>query len=90
LPAHGSASAQPRKAIDECIAHRAKREYQLLAALGSVPRGVSELARELYKGLPAQMMRFAELQVLAGLQKLAAEGHAQKAESENGEVWYAN
>jgi ribonuclease/clavin/mitogillin len=87
LPGHGSASSRPRETIAECIAHRAKREEQLLAALDGGPRSVPELAQDLYKGLPAQMMRFAELQVLAGLRKLSDEGRAQKKESNNLELW---
>ena len=67
LPAHGSASPRYRHVIEESIAHRLKREQQLMAALDSTPRSVKELAVILYKGLPEKMMRFAELQVLAGL-----------------------
>jgi glyoxylase-like metal-dependent hydrolase (beta-lactamase superfamily II)/8-oxo-dGTP pyrophosphatase MutT (NUDIX family) len=85
LPGHGSASARPRQTIEECIAHRAKREEQLLAALARGPRRVDELTRELYEGLPPQILRFAELQTLAGLQKLHGEGRVRT--SENGEVW---
>jgi glyoxylase-like metal-dependent hydrolase (beta-lactamase superfamily II)/8-oxo-dGTP pyrophosphatase MutT (NUDIX family) len=87
LPGHGSASARPQQTIDETIAHRVKREEQLLAALGSAPRGVKELSQDLYKGLPAQMMFFAELQVLAGLQKLRDDGRAQSVQSDTKEVW---
>jgi glyoxylase-like metal-dependent hydrolase (beta-lactamase superfamily II)/8-oxo-dGTP pyrophosphatase MutT (NUDIX family) len=87
LPAHGSASARPQQTIEECIAHRVKREEQLLAAVSTGPRSVTALAQELYKGLPAQMIYFAELQVLAGLRKLHDEGRARRTESDNGEVW---
>jgi hypothetical protein len=37
-------------------------------------RTVEELALELYRGLPAAMMRFAQLQIRAGLEKLMREG----------------
>jgi hypothetical protein len=87
LPGHGSASARPRQTIEECLAHRAKREEQLLAALACGPRNVAGLAQELYEGLPPQIMRFAELQTLAGLQKLHGEGRVRKVSSEDGEVW---
>jgi ribonuclease/clavin/mitogillin len=86
LPAHGSASAQPRQTIDECIAHRVRREEQLLAALSTGPRSITDLAQDLYKGLPPQMMLFAELQVRAGLRKLHDEGQAQKT-ADDGELW---
>jgi len=77
LPSHGNVSAAPQQAIDDSLAHRAKREEMLLAALNSTPRPVPELAVELYKGLPPGMMRFAQLQTLAGLQKLQREGRAE-------------
>jgi glyoxylase-like metal-dependent hydrolase (beta-lactamase superfamily II)/8-oxo-dGTP pyrophosphatase MutT (NUDIX family) len=88
LPAHGSPSAQPRQTIEECIAHRTMREEQLLAALGPTPRSVAELAQELYKGLPPKMMFFAELQVLAGLKKLEAEGRVRTLGGEEDRTWY--
>jgi glyoxylase-like metal-dependent hydrolase (beta-lactamase superfamily II)/8-oxo-dGTP pyrophosphatase MutT (NUDIX family) len=77
LPAHGSPSSRPRQTIEDALAHRAKREEMLLAALGPAPRTIPDLALELYKGLPAPLMRFAELQVLAGLQKLQREGRVE-------------
>jgi glyoxylase-like metal-dependent hydrolase (beta-lactamase superfamily II)/8-oxo-dGTP pyrophosphatase MutT (NUDIX family) len=76
LPAHGSASSRPTSVIDECIDHRRKREAQLLEALAAGPRRVAELAKEMYRGTPAGVMRLAELQTLAGLQKLRREGKA--------------
>jgi glyoxylase-like metal-dependent hydrolase (beta-lactamase superfamily II)/8-oxo-dGTP pyrophosphatase MutT (NUDIX family) len=87
LPAHGTPSARPRQVIDECIAHRVKREEQLLAALAYGPRNIGELAVELYKGLPSGMIGFAELQVRAGLTKLHREGRAEVSQSGSGEVW---
>jgi endoribonuclease LACTB2 len=79
LPAHGPPSARPAFTIDECLEHRRLREEQLLGALGAQPRMVADLVREMYRGLPAEMMRFAEWQVLAGLQKLKNEGRASAA-----------
>ena len=74
LPSHGSPSSRPRQTLEDAIEHRRKREEMLRAALGPTPRTVPDLAVELYKGLPAPLMRFAEWQVLAGLQKLQREG----------------
>ena len=71
LPAHGGATARVQETIDESIAHRQKREEMLCAALGPKPRTVAELALEMYRGVPEHLMKFAQLQVLAGLQKLA-------------------
>ncbi len=79
LPAHGGPSSRPRQTLEEALAHRAKREAMLLAALSPAARTVPDLAVEMYKGLPPKLMRFAELQVLAGLQKLQREGRAEQA-----------
>jgi glyoxylase-like metal-dependent hydrolase (beta-lactamase superfamily II)/8-oxo-dGTP pyrophosphatase MutT (NUDIX family) len=73
LPAHGSPSASPERTIEEAIEHRRKREEQLLEALADGARTIAELGPELYKGLPSELMGFAELQILAGLQKLERE-----------------
>ena len=87
LPAHGSPTARPAQAIDEALAHRARREEQLVQALSDRPLSLQELAAGFYKGLPAEMMRFAELQVLAGLQKLRGEGRAEEVAGTNGSGW---
>jgi glyoxylase-like metal-dependent hydrolase (beta-lactamase superfamily II)/8-oxo-dGTP pyrophosphatase MutT (NUDIX family) len=79
LPGHGSPSARPGLTIDECLEHRARRERQLLAALGESPRTADELAGELYRGLAPDLMRFARWQVVAGLQKLQREGRVMAA-----------
>jgi glyoxylase-like metal-dependent hydrolase (beta-lactamase superfamily II)/8-oxo-dGTP pyrophosphatase MutT (NUDIX family) len=87
LPAHGSPSPRPQEVLDECIAHRVQREEQLVAALASAPRTVAELAVELYKGLPPNLMRFAEWQVRAGLQKLQSEGRIEAASAPTSDKW---
>ena len=74
LPSHGTPSSRSHAIIDEALAHRAKREEMLLAALQEAPRTISQLALELYRGIPDVLMQLAELQVLAGLQKLEQEG----------------
>jgi glyoxylase-like metal-dependent hydrolase (beta-lactamase superfamily II)/8-oxo-dGTP pyrophosphatase MutT (NUDIX family) len=74
LPAHGTPSSRAPALIDEALAHRAKREEMLLAALQEAPRSISQLALELYRGVPDVLLQLAELQVLAGLQKLEHEG----------------
>ncbi len=80
LPAQGAASSTPGRTIDEWVAHREKREEMLLAALAERPRTAPQLAQDLYRGVPPQLMRFAELQVLAGLKKLEKEGRARPRE----------
>jgi glyoxylase-like metal-dependent hydrolase (beta-lactamase superfamily II) len=81
LPGHGNASSQPGQTLEECLAHRAKREEQLVAALQAGARSVAELIPELYRGLPSSLTRLAELQTLAGLQKLQKEGRAEPDEA---------
>ncbi len=76
FPGHGGVSSCPRKTIEMCIAHRVQREEQLLAALATGPRRMNDLLVEVYKGVPEKMMKFARLQLLAGLQKLEREGKA--------------
>ncbi len=84
LPGHGSVSNRVQHTLDEALTHRARREQQLVEALAAGPRAVPELAAELYKGLPGAMMKFAKLQVFAGLTKLQREGRA--AEQGDGEA----
>jgi glyoxylase-like metal-dependent hydrolase (beta-lactamase superfamily II) len=74
LPAHGSPSARPREAVQAALDHRAARENQLVEVLRAGPRSVEELGPELYRALPATHMRFALLQIQAGLEKLQREG----------------
>jgi glyoxylase-like metal-dependent hydrolase (beta-lactamase superfamily II)/8-oxo-dGTP pyrophosphatase MutT (NUDIX family) len=85
LPAHGPPSARPDYTLAETLEHRRQREEELLAVLGERPRTVPELAVEIYRGLPAKLMRFGELQVLAGLLKLQDEGRASAAA--DGTTW---
>jgi glyoxylase-like metal-dependent hydrolase (beta-lactamase superfamily II)/8-oxo-dGTP pyrophosphatase MutT (NUDIX family) len=83
LPSHGSPTVRSAEVLADAIAHRREREQQLLAALAAGPRRVPELAAELYKNLPTPLMRFAEMQIVAGLQKLLREGSAYFA----GDLW---
>jgi glyoxylase-like metal-dependent hydrolase (beta-lactamase superfamily II)/8-oxo-dGTP pyrophosphatase MutT (NUDIX family) len=79
LPSHGNVSARPQDVIDEALAHRAKREAQLLEALGDGPATIEELTPRLYRGVPESLWRFAGAQLLAGLLKLQGEGRARPA-----------
>jgi glyoxylase-like metal-dependent hydrolase (beta-lactamase superfamily II) len=77
LPSHGNASASPHRTIDDALEHRARREEQLIETLCGGPRRIAEIAPEMYRGLHASLTRFAELQILAGLQKLQREGRVE-------------
>lgn len=87
LPAHGSPSADPARVLREAIAHRLVREEQLVEALQAGPRTVEELGPLLYRGLPSNLMRFAEMQIQAGLLKLQAEGRAQPDGNARANTW---
>jgi ribonuclease/clavin/mitogillin len=87
LPAHGGPSARPAFVLAECLAHRRRREEQLLQLLGPEPRSVAELTAALYADLPAPLRRFAEMQVQGGLLKLRAEGRAVCVDASGGEAW---
>lgn len=74
LPAHGPPTTRAAQLFEQTLAHRAKREEQLLAALAAGKRTPRELALELYRGSPEDVLRLAEIQVQAGLIKLGREG----------------
>ena len=82
LPAHGNVSARPQQVIDDALAHRAKRERQLLEALADGATAVDDLTTRLYRGTPDVLMRFARAQVRAGLLKLKEEGRARAEDEE--------
>jgi glyoxylase-like metal-dependent hydrolase (beta-lactamase superfamily II)/8-oxo-dGTP pyrophosphatase MutT (NUDIX family) len=88
LPAHGGVSASPGKTIDQCLAHRAQREKQLLDALVCGPRRLDDLLVEIYKGVPEPLMKFARLQLLAALQKLHREGRADTIADRQDQGWF--
>lgn len=78
LPAHGNACPQARQTIDDNISLRLARETQLLDALTNSPRTIEDLAPEIYRGLPDNLMKYAKLQLHAGLIKLEREGKVAK------------
>jgi glyoxylase-like metal-dependent hydrolase (beta-lactamase superfamily II)/8-oxo-dGTP pyrophosphatase MutT (NUDIX family) len=87
LPGHGNVSSRPAVTLAECVEHRHKRERQLLAALAAGPRELGELTEEMYRGLPAEVMRFARLQAEAGLRKLEREGRARPVDVGGEQRW---
>lgn len=74
LPAHGGPSARPGQVIQDAIDHRELRERQLLDALAAGPRTPAELVPEVYRGVPADLWRLAEVQLLGNLHKLRDDG----------------
>jgi ribonuclease/clavin/mitogillin len=87
LPSHGSPTAQPVRLFEEALALRAKREQQILNALIAGPRPTSELMEEVYRGVPTELTRYAELQLQAGLMKLHKENKAEPVSESPTPVW---
>jgi len=75
-PAHGPLIRDGERKIREYIAHRQKREDQILAALGAGPLAISELVARIYVGYPTDLYWAAGESVGSHLRKLADEGRA--------------
>ena len=81
LPGHGPPLANPRRYLQDLLAHREQREATVLAAIATGPRTLVALVDILYPSLDRRLRAAAERTVLAHLLKLHAEG---RAEPENG------
>ena len=73
-PGHGPTRDDAVALIDEYIAHRLQREHQVMEALASGARTISEMRRRIYPDLDSRLQGAAETQVLAHLIKLQEEG----------------
>ena len=76
LPAHGAEIDRPADLIRSNLAHRSRRETQVIDALARGPATPAMLARMIYDRVPEPLQRQAEESVLAHLIKLAEEGRA--------------
>jgi glyoxylase-like metal-dependent hydrolase (beta-lactamase superfamily II) len=76
LPGHGPVVDDPSALIDEYIAHRQKREQQILQAMLAGARTVDDIVRRVYPALPASLSDGAADSVRAHLAKLRDEGRA--------------
>jgi glyoxylase-like metal-dependent hydrolase (beta-lactamase superfamily II) len=76
LPAHGAEVSDPEQSIRTAIAHRLRREAQVLAALEAGHDTVPAITQTIYDGLPSTLLTAAEENVLAHLDKLREEGRA--------------
>jgi glyoxylase-like metal-dependent hydrolase (beta-lactamase superfamily II) len=76
LPAHGADIDRPADLIRGNLAHRSRRETQVLEALARGPATPAMLAGMIYDQLPDPLRRQAEESVLAHLVKLEEEGRA--------------
>ena len=71
---HGGPITDPASRLQALIAHRQRREAELLDALAASSRTVQELRKAIYDGLPPSRERLADQQVVSGLHKLRDEG----------------
>jgi ribonuclease/clavin/mitogillin len=76
LPGHGPIVDDPIALIDEYIAHRQKREQQILQAMLEGARTVEEIVRRVYPALPASLSEAAADSVRAHLAKLRDDAKA--------------
>lgn len=70
-PAHGATIDRPEDRIAELIAHRLRREAQILDALGAGATNAQDLAHRIYTDTPPRLLGAAALNVLAHLIDLA-------------------
>ncbi len=76
-PGHGRLLSQPGIVIDEIIAHRARREARVLAAMQSQgPSGLDRLLETVYAETDPRLWPMARLSLTAILTKLEREGRA--------------
>jgi len=73
-PTHGSPIAKPQEWLGQLIAHRHRREEQILAALKTGPLSIFELVEKLYSTLDPVLHPAAAQQVAAHLAHLKARG----------------
>jgi glyoxylase-like metal-dependent hydrolase (beta-lactamase superfamily II) len=74
LPGHGPPVPQPRAYVQALLDHRLQREAAILAALGPQPRTSRAVTAELYADVDPRLLRAAERNVIAHLDKLRREG----------------
>jgi glyoxylase-like metal-dependent hydrolase (beta-lactamase superfamily II) len=84
-PAHGPLIRDGEAKIREYIAHRQKREDQILAALGEGPRAISEIVAQIYGEYPDALHQAAGESVGSHLRKLEDEGRATTAKGRDAE-----
>jgi glyoxylase-like metal-dependent hydrolase (beta-lactamase superfamily II) len=84
LPGHGPPLPDPQRFVQDLLAHRIAREEMIARTLHGRSMTVEDIATVLYAKKDKRLQRAAERNVIAHLEKLAAEGRAR--ETANG-VW---
>ena len=89
-PGHGRVMRDPVGVIDGVIAHRARREAKVVAALSRVGRGsLDELLTQVYDDVRPDLLPIARYSLEAHLIKLRREGRATVETSVEGDQWVA-
>jgi glyoxylase-like metal-dependent hydrolase (beta-lactamase superfamily II)/8-oxo-dGTP pyrophosphatase MutT (NUDIX family) len=79
-PGHGFLMAQPRRAMQQIIDHRLKREAKVWSALpGDQALALDDLLARVYDDVPAKLHAMARRSLLAHLHKLRDDGRANEA-----------
>ena len=84
LPAHGEIIDEPLPLLARYLAHRARREEQIIAALRAAPAPVEAIVGAVYRDLAPALWPMAGEGVLSHLRKLEAEGRAGRVD----DVWH--
>jgi glyoxylase-like metal-dependent hydrolase (beta-lactamase superfamily II) len=79
LPGHGPPIEDPASRARELLDHHGDRLAQTESALGPRPRRAYEISHELWSDLSPSQRRFALAEALAHLERLVAEGRAERA-----------
>lgn len=77
LPGHGPPILEARAFTQALLDHRLQREAAIMAALGPQPRTSRAVTAELYADVDPRLLRAAERNVIAHLDKLRGEGRVQ-------------
>ena len=85
LPGHGPEIHDVASLIDHYVAHRARRDEQILAALGGGAATREAVVAKVYADLAEGLVRAAGESVLAHLVKLEAEGRVRRRPERHGE-----
>ncbi len=85
LPGHGPMLQDPVPFVREMLAHRMARERSIAEVLGPAPIGTRAVVDRLYSQVHPVLLRAAERNVVAHLQKLEREGRAAR----SGDEWVA-
>ena len=88
LPGHGPEIRDVVRLIDHYVAHRSRRDEQILGVLAAGPATREAVVAKVYVGLADGLARAAAESVLAHLVKLEAEGRARRLPGAGGE-WEA-